>query len=100
MVTVNVELTPALVGVMLAGPGVQVGPDGCPVHVRETAPLKPFAAVPVMLNVPELPASIVKLPGFAFRAKSGVDEARTVSAGCIVNSSPPDVPNALVTVNV
>jgi hypothetical protein len=89
VVTVTVEFAPLLVGVMLAGFGVQLDPDGCPVQVSETVPLKPLIAVPVTVNVPELPASTVKLPGFASKANSA---AFTVSAGFTVNCSLPDVP--------
>jgi len=56
--------------VTLAGLGVQVNPAGLAVAAKLTEPENPPRPVTVIVEVPVLPATIVKLVGLALRAKS------------------------------
>lgn len=60
-------------------PNEVVGPVGEDVALRVTVPLKPLEPVIVTVEVPALPAWIVTEAGLAFRVKSGVAAAVTVT---------------------
>jgi hypothetical protein len=69
VVTVIVELTPAIVGVTVVGLSVHVAPVGCPLQVSKTGLLKPFSVVPVTVKLTEFPTVTIWVPGLAIKTK-------------------------------
>jgi hypothetical protein len=73
------------------GVKVIVTPDVA-VADKVIAELKPFTAVVLMVDVPELPRDTVRLDGFALMLKSGGFGVVTVKATVVVWVIPPPVP--------
>jgi hypothetical protein len=69
-IIVRVE-TDALKRSTFAGPRVNAGPEGEAVAERVTAPLNPFRAMRVIVEVPDDPLGIARELGNALMLKSG-----------------------------
>jgi len=81
---------------MLLALRVGVRPVTGTVDVNVTVPVKPLTGAMVIVDVPELPAWIVKVAGFEVTVKLGVDD---VMVKAVVWVSDPPIPVTL-TVNV
>ena len=72
METVSVESpVPPVRSVMLDGVRLDVGPEGETCTVRETVPVNPLMLVMLIVDMPEDPEFMVRLPGLAEIVKSG-----------------------------
>jgi hypothetical protein len=83
-----------LEAVALAGVNVAVTPAGTPDAARFTALLNPFSPLMLIVAVPLLPCTTLKLPGNAERVKLG--DAVTARATEVVADRLPDVPVTVI----
>lgn len=74
METVRIELAvPPPRRVMLEGLRLAVGPDGETVAVRTTVPANALMLVTLIVDVPDEPGVMVRLPGVGMMMKSGTE---------------------------
>jgi hypothetical protein len=87
--SVNVDVTePPGDGVTEAGVKVRVTPVGAPEATRLTAELKPLIEVTFIVDVSELPCTIVNEDGDAEMEKSGAGETVSVILAVCVRTPP------------